>query len=68
MNLNLGETSLMKAAWTGNDQVVKLLLENGADVNAEDSHGNFHNLARSLNRFQDKLNKYLQNNAFSDFL
>ena len=47
MNLNLGETSLMKAAWTGNDQVVKLLLENGADVNAEDNSGNFHNLARS---------------------
>ena len=55
MNLNLGETSLMKAAWTGNDQVINFLLENGADVNAEDNRGNFHNLTRSLKSFSRQI-------------
>ena len=37
--LYLGETSLMKAAKYGCTNVVKLLLEHGADINAKDEMG-----------------------------
>ena len=37
--LYLGETSLMLAAWRGNTDVVKLLLEHGADINAKNKYG-----------------------------
>ena len=39
MCLYLGWTSLMHAADKGNTDVVKLLLENKADVNAMDNYG-----------------------------
>ena len=32
-------TSLMWAAWNGNADVVKFLLENGADIHAKDNDG-----------------------------
>ncbi len=37
--LYLGETSLMAAAWYGNTETVRLLLEYGADVNHKDNDG-----------------------------
>ena len=37
--LYLGMTSLIWAARNGNADVVKILLENGADINAKDRHG-----------------------------
>ena len=33
MCIHLGETSLMNAAWKGHTDIVKILLQNGADVN-----------------------------------
>ncbi len=39
MYLYLGWTSLMHAADNGNSDLVKLLLENKADVNAMDNYG-----------------------------
>ncbi len=35
--LYLGDTSLMWAAWYGNSDVVKLLLQHGADINAKNN-------------------------------
>ena len=37
--LYLGRTSLMEAAVRGKTDVVKILLENGADINAKDNDG-----------------------------
>ena len=39
MYVHLGETSLMKAAWKGHTEIVKILLENGADVNLKKYNG-----------------------------
>ena len=39
MYLYLGMTSLMWAVWTGYADVVKILLENGADINAKSDSG-----------------------------
>ncbi len=40
MSIYLGETSLMKAASNGNTDMVKILLEHGADVNSRsDEYG-----------------------------
>jgi len=37
--INFGETALMFASWYGHKEVVELLLEKGADVNAKDKLG-----------------------------
>ena len=37
--LYLGETSLMKAAWSGHHDVVQLLLDHQADINAKNNDG-----------------------------
>ena len=34
-----GETSLMHAAFQGHTEIVKILLENGADVNLKKNNG-----------------------------
>ena len=39
-----GQTSLMAAAWKGLTDIVKILLENGADVNIQNKYGELHNL------------------------
>ena len=39
MYLYLGRTSLMYAAWNGNTDTVKILLEHGAEVNTKDNSG-----------------------------
>ena len=39
MYLYLGMTSLMWAVFNGNADVVKILLENGADINAKSDSG-----------------------------
>ena len=39
VNFNERGTALMNAAWNGHVQVVKLLIDNGADVNAIDNEG-----------------------------
>ena len=39
MYVHLGETSLMHAAWNGHTDIVKIFLENGADVNIQDNDG-----------------------------
>ncbi len=36
--LQLGESSLIMAAWGGNLEVVKILLARGADMNAKESY------------------------------
>ncbi len=35
----VGETGLTNAAWKGHTDIVKILLENGADVNLQDNDG-----------------------------
>ena len=37
--LYLGRTSLIYAAWVGYTEIVKILLEHGADVNTKDYEG-----------------------------
>ena len=39
MYVHLGSTSLMAAAWKGHTNIVKILLENGADVNLKKNDG-----------------------------
>ena len=39
MFVYLGETSLMYAAWGGYTDIMKILLENGADVNIQNKYG-----------------------------
>ena len=39
MYVHLGYTSLIWAAWRGHTDIVKILLENGADVNLQDDDG-----------------------------
>ena len=39
MYVHLGETSLMDAAWKGYTNIVKILIENGADVNFKRNNG-----------------------------
>ena len=39
-----GETSLMHASFQGHTDIVKILLENGADVNLQNKYGELHNL------------------------
>ena len=39
MYVHLGITSLMHAAWFGYTDIVKILLENGADVNIQSNNG-----------------------------
>ena len=39
-----GETSLMFAAFQGHTEIVKIVLENGADVNIQNIYGQLHNL------------------------
>ena len=39
MYIYLGETSLMYAAWGGYTDIVKILLENEADVNLQNKFG-----------------------------
>ena len=39
MYFYLGDTSLIHAAWGGYTDIVKILLENGADVNIQDNDG-----------------------------
>ena len=34
----------MYAAWYGRTDVVKILLENGADINAQSNYGQLHNI------------------------
>ena len=41
--VNIGRTSLMKAAMNGHTEIVKILLEHEADVNATDNDGLLHN-------------------------
>jgi ankyrin repeat protein len=36
---NIGRTPLMESAWNGQAEVIKLLLDYGADINAVDDHG-----------------------------
>lgn len=36
---NIGRTPLMEAAWGGQEEMAKLLLDLGADINAVDDHG-----------------------------
>ena len=43
--LYLGRTSLMYAAWDGYTEIVKILLEHGADVNTKDYEGQLHNIS-----------------------
>ena len=42
--LYLGKTSLMYAAESGNNNTVKILIENKADVNAKDKDGQLYNI------------------------
>jgi ankyrin repeat protein len=35
----MGDTALIGASWNGHKEVVKLLIEAGADVNAQDNWG-----------------------------
>ena len=44
MYFYLGVTSLMWAAFQGHTDIVKILLENGADVNLQNKYGELHNL------------------------
>ena len=44
MYVHLGATSLIWAAWRGHTEIVKTLLENGADVNLQNKYGELHNL------------------------
>ena len=37
--LYLADTSLMLEAWRGNTDVVKVLLDHGADINAKSKYG-----------------------------
>ena len=39
MYVHLGYTSLMYAAWKGYTNIVKILIENGADVNFKRNNG-----------------------------
>ena len=39
MHVYPGMTSLMWAAWYGHTEIVKILLENGADVNIQENDG-----------------------------
>ena len=48
-----GITFLMVAVVTGNLEIVKLLVEYGADVNAESKYGDSALLTAGLNGFQD---------------
>ena len=34
-----GETNLMTAVWKGHTKIVKILIENGADVNIQANNG-----------------------------
>ena len=43
MCIHLGETSLMNAAWKGHTEIVKILIENEADVNLQANAGYFLN-------------------------
>ena len=39
MQINLGWTSLLYAAWKGNVELIKILLKHGAKVNARNHKG-----------------------------
>ena len=39
MYVHLGYTSLIGAAWRGHTNIMKILLENGADVNIQNNLG-----------------------------
>ena len=41
----------MWAAYFGNTDVVKILLENGADINAKTNNGQLHNIIIYIYRF-----------------
>ena len=44
MYVPLGSTSLIWAAYQCHTDIVKILLENGADVNLQNKYGELHNL------------------------
>jgi ankyrin repeat protein len=50
---NRGETALMFAAYKGNLEVVKALVDKGAEVNAKDYAGNTALMRASKNEYED---------------
>jgi len=55
---NIGRTPLMEAAWNGQDEMIQLLLDMGADINAVDDHG-MTSLIRAARRGPEKTIKIL---------